>query len=469
MLPVYTNYLTPADYGVVGLLIFAVSLFEMLLGAQMFQAVPKFYHQETSLSSKNAVVTSALVVTGLFSILAAAAMALNSRTVSSQLFGTIDYRVYVEIFSILILTHSLEQYGLAYIRIIRKPWTFFCFSMAKLFLQLTLSITTIVILEMGLMGLAISSLASSLIIALILALYTVHKTGLNISSEITKRMLRFSWPLWLTGLIGLYIGSSNRYFIRVFSSIDDVGLFELASKFGSIVGLLIWMPFSQYWQTERFSVAQKENPYPEYSLAFRTIASLLLIGGTFVNIFSDITISIMSAPEFHPSASAVPYLTICGILQCMIFFNNFSFMHKSETLKMTKHNAIAAAIITLFYLILIPYFGFVGAAVALMVSTFIQYNYVLSAANKIYPLKIPQRPFILSCVLLLAASLINYQFLGTTISLSTFSEKLALSFITSTIIVFLMFNKNEISTAIRELMKLAIKFRKPHKNIGRSN
>ncbi|MBZ2167858.1 lipopolysaccharide biosynthesis protein [Marinobacter sp. F4216] len=469
MLPVYTTYLSPSDYGVVGLLIFAVSLFEMLLGAQMFQAVPKFYHQETNLKSKNFVVASAFAITGLFSLVAVAAMAFNSQTISDQLFGSVEYEVYVQIFSVLILTHSLEQYGLAYIRIIRKPWLFFWFSIAKLVLQLTLNITTIVVLEMGLMGLALSSLISSLIIALALAGYTLHKTGLKTNAAISMRMLKFSWPLWLTGLIGLYIGSSNRYFIRVFSSIDDVGLFELAAKFGSIVGVLIWMPFSQYWQTERFSVAQKENPYPEYSLAFRTIASLLLIGGVFVNIFSDITIVIMSATEFHPSASAVPYLTISGILHCLIFFNNFSFMHKSETIKMTKHNAIAAVIITVFYLLLIPNFGFVGAAFALMVSYFIQYIYVLSAANKTYPLRIPQRPFMLSCLILLVASLINGAMSNTTLSLSTISEKFALAIVTSTVIVMLMFKKPEIKAAVREFMKIIIKLKKPAKSIERSN
>ncbi|MDO3722411.1 polysaccharide biosynthesis C-terminal domain-containing protein [Marinobacter sp. chi1] len=469
MLPVYTNYLTPSDYGVVGLLVFAVSLFEMLLAAQMFQAVPKFYHQETSQDSKNAVVNSAFAITGLFSLVAVVTMASNSKTVSLQLFGSAEYNIYVQIFSALILTHSLEQYGLAYIRIIRKPWLFFWFSIAKLLLQLTLSITTIVVLEMGLMGLALSSLISSLIIATGLAVYTLSQTGIHVNAKISKKMLKFSWPLWLTGLIGLYIGSSNRYFIRVFSSIDDVGLFELASRFGSIVGLLIWMPFSQYWQTERFSVAQKKNPYPEYSLAFRTISSLLLIGGTFVNIFSDITIVIMSAPEFHSSASAVPYLTISGIFHCMIFFNNFSFMHKSETLRMTKNNAIAAIIITIFYIILIPHFGFVGAAIALMISTFLQYIYVLSEANKIYPLKIPQTPFMVSCALLLGVSLINEAIANTSLSIITISEKMALSIFTSVIITLLMFKKSEIKLAGRELLKTINKLRKTTKTIERSN
>lgn len=46
MLPIYTSYLSPADYGVIGLLTFAVSLTGILFGAQLVQAVPKYYYDQ---------------------------------------------------------------------------------------------------------------------------------------------------------------------------------------------------------------------------------------------------------------------------------------------------------------------------------------------------------------------------------------------------------------------------------------
>jgi len=106
MLPVYTHYLTPADYGVIGLLIFLVSLFEIILGGHMFQAVPKFYHQEETKLLKNSVVTTALLVTSIFSGVACILMASFSGPLAEVIFGGREYSIYIVIFSALIRMRS---------------------------------------------------------------------------------------------------------------------------------------------------------------------------------------------------------------------------------------------------------------------------------------------------------------------------------------------------------------------------
>ncbi|MHA7808369.1 MAG: lipopolysaccharide biosynthesis protein [Marinobacter adhaerens] len=446
MLPVYTHYLTPADYGVIGLLIFLVSLFEIVLGGHMFQAVPKFYHQQETKAEKNSVVTTALLVTSFFSLIACLAMATASEQLAAIVFGDKQYSIYIVIFAALILTHALEQYGLTYLRIIKKPWTYFNFSMVKLALQLGLNILTIVILDWGLMGLALSSLISSVIIAITLCSYTVYKTGAKFNQEIARNVLRFSWPLWISGLIGLYIGSSNRYFIRIFSSLDDVGLFELAAKFGSIVSILIWLPFSQYWQTERFAIAKTEDPYPAYSLAFRLIAGLLLIAGIGISIFVDLVVSVMSAPEFHSAAGAVPFLVIAGIFQCLTIFNNFSFMYQDRTLEVTKNNTATAIVVTVFYFILIPSLGFIGASIAFAGASAFQYIYALHSGNRIYPLKINQRPIAIAFFVFFSAVLLDKTILGEIdFSFYTLAFKVGIVATSSAATIAILANKTEIA------------------------
>lgn len=444
MLPIYTHYLTPADYGVIGLLVFLVSLFEILLGGHMFQAIPKFYHQENTLEKKNKVISTAFLVTSCFSGLACFIMAYFSDPISKITFGDEKYGIYVVLFSFLILTHALELYSLTYLRILKKPWTFFNFSMAKLGLQLSLNVITIVVMDLGLMGLAVSSLISSVIIAAILTLYTIRSTGFRIDQIIAKKIIKFSWPLWLSGLIGLYIGSSNKYFIRIFSSLDEVGLYELAAKFGFIVMVLVWSPFSQYWQTERFAIANTDDPYPSYSLAFRTIAALLFISGIGIVVFSGLAIEIMSAPEFHPATAAIPFLVVAGIFQSLTIFNNFSFMYTSRTLEITKNNIFTAAIISFLYLIIIPNFGFIGAALSLSLGSIAQYIYALVRANKIYPLNIGQNPLILGTTTIIIISIVNLAITENSLSAEFLLLKTMLCMLAFFAVLLIFFNKKEI-------------------------
>ncbi|WP_421842839.1 lipopolysaccharide biosynthesis protein [Marinobacter algicola] len=443
MLPIYTHYLTPADYGVIGLLVFLVSLFEVVLGGHMFQAVPKFYHQEETKLLKNSVVSTALLVTSFFSGVASILMASFSAPLAEVVFGKEEYSIYIIIFSALIVTHALEQYGLTYLRIVKKPWTYFNFNMIKLGLQLGLNILTIVVLDWGLMGLALSSLISSVIIAFALLIYTVYKTGFLVRKFIALYILKFSWPLWISGLIGLYIGSSNRYFIRIFSSLDEVGLFELAAKFGSIVSVLIWLPFSQYWQTERFEIAKLKNPYPDYSMAFRMITALLVVAGIGVSIFSSVIINIMSAEPFHAAAKAVPYLVIAGIFQCLTIFNNFSFMLTDRTLEVTKNNVVTAIAISVFYFILIPFYGFVGASVAFALGSIVQYACALYNGNKIYPLKIRQAPLIMSVFILLASTSLDQTITTSEFNIKSIIEKSGIFLVASAAVAFYLSTQSE--------------------------
>src|SRR5690348_1942012 len=83
MLPIYTRYLTPADYGVVGLLTFAMAIMEPLFGARLVEAMPKYYFECEVGERRNSVVSTALLVTGVISTVTAV-ISFLLRTYSSQ-------------------------------------------------------------------------------------------------------------------------------------------------------------------------------------------------------------------------------------------------------------------------------------------------------------------------------------------------------------------------------------------------
>ena len=74
MLPIYTRFLSPTDYGVVGLLIFALAVFEPLLGARLGWAIPKFYFDAPDSRGRRAVIWGALILTGAASAVSLAVL-----------------------------------------------------------------------------------------------------------------------------------------------------------------------------------------------------------------------------------------------------------------------------------------------------------------------------------------------------------------------------------------------------------
>lgn len=398
MLPVYTRYLTPSDYGVVGLISFAIAMFETLLGAKMVQALPKFYHDQTTENQKNSVISTAFIITGLFSSVTVFFIFLFRENLADVLFKKTNLSLIVGLCGIQMLTQALEYYALMYIRLINKPISFVLVNISKLFVQLALNLYLVVYLKLGVLGVAISGLASSSIYALGLSVWTFTRIGLSFNKEIGKRMIIFSWPLWLSGLASLYIYSSNRYYIRIFDSLNNVGLYELAAKFSGILTLLIWGPFSQYWQTEQFAIVKQENARATLNSVFLFIGSLLLAAALGLSIFSDTVIRVMASPEFRGASLAVPFILSMTVLMNLTELTSVGFLASEQTSWISRNTYITAIIVTIFYCLLTPTFGFVGAAAALSAAQLVQFLIVHTTAKKKGMFHADLRPLILMSI-----------------------------------------------------------------------
>jgi len=391
MLPIYTRYLTPADYGVVGLLTFAMAMMEPLFGARLMAAMPKYYFEQDDEKSRNSVVSTALIITGAISALTSLVLFFLRDETSSLLFGTSGHALIVGLFGTLILTQAVEYYGMTFIRIQQRPVLFISVSLSKLVLQLALNIGLVVWLKLEVMGVVISGVVSSSVYALGLAGYMVFKTGTRFDKKLAGAMLRFSWPLWFAGLTSLYIFSGNRYYIRIFESLTDVGLYELAAKFAAILSFLVWTPFNQYWGTERFNYHRSADARKIFAGTSEFITVVLVAVALCIGIGAEPVIRIMAAPSFHEAHLAVPLLTIGTLLSSLATFASFSFLVTDRTKEMSYISYLTAAIVTVFNLTLIPRFGYIGAAAALTIALLCQFIATYRQGRALYDMGIRAR------------------------------------------------------------------------------
>lgn len=394
MLPIYTRFLSPADYGVVGFLTITVGLIELVFGARLVQAVPKFYYEEKRAEDKNAVISTALIITCAISSISMLTLILLREPTSVGLFETPDFALIVGLFAVQILTSAIENYALLFIRIQQKPILFISISLAKLALQLSLNIWLVVFLELGITGVAISAASSTIVFALGLGIYTLVHTGIKFRYDMARQQLLFCWPLWVAGFAGLYMGAASRYYIKIFSSLDEVGLFELGARFSAILGLLIWKPFVQYWQTERFNYYNRGNAVPVFQTVFQFISTIMVLAALGICIFATPVVRIMAAPEFHDATKVIPFLTFSALFSSLGVFMNFSFLVKGKTGWLSRNNYLTAVLITVLYLALIPPLGFVGAGVAGMLATIGQFILIYRGSRQYYDMQLALRPLV---------------------------------------------------------------------------
>lgn len=405
MLPIYTQHLSPQDYGVMALIMFLISLLEIVFAGQMTQAANKYYFDGKSEEQQKQTISTTFIITALISATTAALAILLSTSSSTLLFDSDDYAPAVALFSTLICAYALENIALTYIRICQKPWLFLHANIAKLLLQVVLNIVFVVFMEKGVLGVALSAFISSLISATALSVYTLRKTGILFDKVIARKLIIYSWPLWFSGIAGVYLNASSRYFLNYFATLNDVGLFELAAKFGSIVLSLVWSPFSQFWQAEQFRIYKQANSAHTYRCVFNIVCVVLLIAALGISIFSPTIIHFMAAESFHSASTAVPYLAFAAVFQALTIYNNFVFHVKEKTLWISRNTYFTAALLTIFFIALIPPLGFTGAALATLLGTATQFFIVFFAARRLYDMTLKIKLLLIS---LATSSLIVY-------------------------------------------------------------
>ena len=245
MLPIYTRFLTPADYGIIELLSMLIDFVSIILGMRMGEAIFRFYCNAATNSDRNSVISTSLLLSVLLNGVGMVMVLLFSEPLAQLLFGDAGLVRYVQLFSLTLLLQAFIEIPLIYIRAQQRPWLFVGFSLFKLMLQLGLNIYLVVVKGMHVEGVIYSALISGGIMACLLFAYTLVSTGIRFSYRMSAKLVRFSVPLMLASVGSFYLTFGDRYYLRLYGDLADVGIYALGYKFGFMLIILIWDPFEK--------------------------------------------------------------------------------------------------------------------------------------------------------------------------------------------------------------------------------
>jgi O-antigen/teichoic acid export membrane protein len=384
LLPIYTRFLTPTDYGVIELLSLLLDFIGIILGLRVSQGIFRFYSHYESERDKNDLISTAIILVGLLNIIGFCAVLFGSDYFSNALFGSTDHKQFLVLFSLTIIGQGFIEIPMTYIRAQQKPWLYVSFSVIKLILQLTLNIYFVVFLNMHVMGVIISAIISTAIMAILLGGYTFYKTGITVSKVKAKELILFSLPEVLTGMISFYLTFGDRYFLREFYSLHDVGIYSLGYKFGFIFIFLVVQPFLNIWDSEKYNIAKKKDAksiYKEMFIKYNIVIFLVVVG---LCVYVKDLLMIMSDQEFWAASEVVPPILAAYVTNAWAAFLNLGILLNKKTIEITYATLISAVVITIGYLILIPLYGGIGAAWATFIAFFIRFIWIYYRARQMY-------------------------------------------------------------------------------------
>ncbi len=377
LLPVYARFITPAEFGMLDILL----LFTMIGGVaammELGNAVFRFYFDNDSPRYRKSVITTAVFAMFINGSMIFGLFILLSRYFSNALFGSVGQGYLFVMAGAYIFLNTMITIPVNLLRVKNQPTKFATVSCAQIAVSLTGIGIFVVIMKWGIAGVLAAKIISTLP-ALIVCFYFVKEDiGLTFDTKLLKNMLRFSIPLIPAGIAIWGINGLSRVFMLHYLDLNQIGLFSVASKFVVVITLSV-IAFQLAWP--HFSLSNMN--FPDSAELFSRIFNIFAAGGVWlvmgVTLFSEFLIRLALTPGYVPAAGAVLPLALGMFLYGLFYFFSTGCVFTKTTARVVPPIALAISVNIVLNPILTPRYGFIGAA---WVTAF---SYLVMSASMMY-------------------------------------------------------------------------------------
>lgn len=361
LIPVYTNCLTTAEYGISDLLTTTVSLLIPIFTLDIQDAVMRFaldskYKKEDVFSTALRII---LIGTGLVCLGAYIALLLNIPGLDGS---------YLLFFVLMYFTTALYNIISLFCRGIDKVNVMVVGGILQSVVTLSANILFLVVFEWGLTGYLLANTIGSM---LALIWYFIgaklHRyIKWTISKGILKDMVSFSFPL-IFSVIAWWINSaSDRYILTWMSGVAISGLYAISYKIPNILSIFQGI-FTQAWSISAIKEFDKNDSDGFISNMYSIMNFSMVFICSGIMIMNIPMAKLLYSKEFFEAWKYVPPLLVSVVFNAMALFLGSIFTAVKDTKTLSISTITGAIINTVANVVFICYLGAYGAALATMI------------------------------------------------------------------------------------------------------
>lgn len=392
MVPLYTHYLTQAEYGTADLVMTTVAMLLPLVTGSMHEAVIRFSMDKVY--DKQVVLVNALMISGLGYL-----VFLLFYPILSRLNVLGNSLIYLYVF---ILLQGIHQILAQYTRGIGETKVFALNGILTTFFNASFNILFLVYFSWGLNGYFSAYILGHFVATLYLISSIKPFKGMNLSDinkEVSLLFLRYSVPLLPNSLMWWLINSSSRFFINFFISIEANGIFAVSSRIPALINIVSQV-FSQAWQLSAFEEYGRNDDENFYSNVFDFYFSILLIAASGIIVVVKPVFAEVFAESYFSAWQPVPLLVLGTAFSAASGFIGVAYTASRKTSGVFKTSVYGGIISVVLNLSFIPTLGIIGAGISSMLSFFAMFIIRYIDTREILSIKIHWKRVFLTLLLI---------------------------------------------------------------------
>ncbi len=361
LLPLYTKFLRPSDYGVLEAITIATHVVGVVVTLSIARALSRFYYESEGQSERNRVVSTTYVTYLTVAAICAPFLYFIGGPLAGLLFESDGYSYYFKLsFGNLIAAGCLDI-GLMYLRLIKKPVIFISVTLTRLSCLIALNVYFVAYREMGLVGILYSSIIVSCLYASVISAGILFQTRLIFSAKVCRDLVKYALPMVPSKFANDIVKQSDKYFVLQMLSAGDLGIYSLALKLGNSLHFLLTMPFNMAFIPRRFEIMERDNAEEVYGKIFTYYIFLVGYAGLALSVLIREILSVMVTPAFMRAGEFVPLVVFSIILLGCHSHFDFGILYSKKTKYLAYISGTSAVLQLGLNYALVRSYGILGA------------------------------------------------------------------------------------------------------------
>jgi O-antigen/teichoic acid export membrane protein len=385
LLPLYTRYLSPSDYGKVETLIALTTVVGIALSAGIGSAFFRFYFDSAEPAARRRVLrTSFWFIMGMATLGLVVGVALAG-AISQVLFGTSkDAELVVASFVGLWAGMNWTQLTNLF-RVEERSAAFVSASIANILVTVGATLILVVALDKGPIGVIVGNFTGTLAVYAVLVLYRREQLGLEFDRELLRRMNKFGLPLVPSALFLWITNFSDRIFLVKLADVHEVGLYSVGVRIASALVLLL-TAFRLAWPAFAYSIDDDAAARRTYAYVLTYLVVVTTWVATGLALLSPWIVRwITSKPDYESASRVVGPLAFSTVAFAGYMVVAIGVGRSRRTQFNWVVTGVAAMVNIALNLILIPPYGMMGAAVATIAAYTTMFVGMAWWSQRIYP------------------------------------------------------------------------------------
>jgi O-antigen/teichoic acid export membrane protein len=361
LLPVYTRYLDPGDFGAVGVLVALSAVLVTILRAGISSAFFRFWFDSKEPEQRLLVLRTSFWFTMASATLGLAAGFLLAGPIADAL-GLDDPWLVRAAFVGIWAQMNYEQLT-AVFRVEERSGLFVLASLANIAVTVLASVVLIVVYDQGALGLIVGNFTGTLTVYLALLGYRRAQLGLSFSRELLRRMNQFGVPLVPASLALIAMNLGDRFFLNHYAGIDEVGRYEIGVRIASAMVLLL-TAFRTAWPAFAYSIDDDREAKRTYAYVLTYLVALASWLALALGLLSPWLVRLLATPSYYEGGRVVALLALGGVAYAAYIVMAIGVGRAKRTQFNWVITGAAALVSVALNLILVPGHGMVGSAIA---------------------------------------------------------------------------------------------------------